>query len=366
MPGLIAHEWIAAHGGSENVLQVLADHYSEAEIFALWQEGPSRFQGSRVRVSSLATKKRLQQRKHLALPLMPMVWKTARIEGYDWLLISSHAFAHQLASNARAPQRTHVYVHTPARYIWAPELDARRESPLLHVPRHLLRRLDRYLVSEDAAFAVNSVFVAKRTRRAWGIDARVIYPPVDVEQLWSVKDWRDVLSGPDQDLFDSLPDLYVLGASRFVDYKRLDQVIEVAEQLQVPAVLAGRGPNVMALKARAALSSVPVRIVEAPSNSLLRALMQHASLYIFPPVEDFGIMPVEAAALGTPCLVNVVGGAAESVALLGAGGMTDFNDASSRRAAAANWLGWQDDQLAARATRFGNRRFLEEIEQWRQ
>ena len=102
-------------------------------------------------------------------------------------------------------------------------------------------------------------------------------------------------------------------------------------------MLAGRGPDEARLRARAAESKVPVRFVISPSDELLRSLMQHARLYVFPAVEDFGIMPVEAIALGTPSLVNAVGGAQESVTMT-SGGMT---------AAPEDRQGWREAATAA-------------------
>jgi glycosyltransferase involved in cell wall biosynthesis len=98
-----------------------------------------------------------------------------------------------------------------------------------------------------------------------------------------------------------------------VPYKRLDLVIRAGEEAGVPVVLAGSGPLADELAAQAAAARVPVTIVPRPSDALLYTLYQRSLAYVFPAVEDFGIMPVEAMAAGARVLVSDVGGATESV-----------------------------------------------------
>ena len=50
------------------------------------------------------------------------------------------------------------------------------------------------------------------------------------------------------------PQTFLLGASRMVDYKRLDRVIQIGAQVKVPVVIAGTGPSHVALRSCAAAS----------------------------------------------------------------------------------------------------------------
>ncbi|NTV40158.1 MAG: glycosyltransferase family 4 protein, partial [Demequinaceae bacterium] len=117
----------------------------------------------------------------------------------------------------------------------------------------------------------------------------------------------------EQDILDSLPPTFILGASRFVSYKRLDVAIAAGEACDVSVVLAGSGPDRARLESIAAESSSPVIFVPHPSSQLLRELYVRALVYVFAPVEDFGIMPVEAMSTGTAVVANAEGGASESV-----------------------------------------------------
>ena len=121
-----------------------------------------------------------------------------------------------------------------------------------------------------------------------------------------------------------------------VSYKRLDKVIEVGEALGMPVVIAGSGPEEAVLRARGAAASVPVLFTGRVSDEQLYALYQEASLFVFMPIEDFGIMPVECMATGTPVLVNSVGGAKESVNAVGLGAEAGIGASRAELAAAAD------------------------------
>ena len=364
MPGVLVHEWIAQAGGSENVLQAMSDTFPDAEIRCLWNDSVGRFDPSRVHESMLA-RTPLRHSKAAALPVMPAVWRTLRYRSYDWALISSHAFAHH-ARFRGSPDgfRRLVYVHTPARYVWSRDHDARGDHPVARAVSAALRPLDRGRAREGAEFAANSEFVRNRIRDTWGVDARVIHPPVDVEGITAVADWRERLSPTETDLLDRLPEGFVLGASRFIPYKRLCDVIRVGEATGRPVVLAGRGPSLPQLQERAARARVPVHFVTAPSAALLHALYQQTELFVFPAVEDFGIMPVEAMAAGAPVLGCRVGGVAESVLDGITGALVSFDDDDELRAGAKRAIATRIDDRIDRAKEFSVRRFRDEIESW--
>jgi glycosyltransferase involved in cell wall biosynthesis len=364
MAGVLVHEWIAQDGGSENVLQAMGETYPDAEILCLWNESTGRFDPNRVRESWLA-RTPLRRHKAAALPLMPATWRALRHRGYDWALISSHAFAHH-ARFRGAPEdfRRMVYVHTPARYVWTRAFDARGDHPVARLASCVLRPLDRRRAKEGAEFAANSAFVRERIRATWGVDARVIHPPVNVERIQSVSDWRDHLDPAEAEVVDALPDGFVLGASRFIPYKRLEDVIRVGETTGRPVVLAGKGPSLPVLTEAAAVASVPVHVVHAPSDALLYALYQQTSLFVFPAVEDFGIMPVEAMAAGAPVLAQLEGGAAESVVAGRTGALSRFASADEVRESADLALATERSEPISRAKEFASSRFREEIVAW--
>lgn len=313
MAGVIVHEWLEKSGGSEKVVDAMARQFPDADIVCLWNNTYGRFSSTRVFETWLA-KSVFRGRKALALPLMPETWKRLENRGYDWALTSSHLFAHHATFKREPPGfRKFSYVHTPARYLWNPELDARGAGAAVRLAAPMFKAIDRRAAQTTYEFAANSEFVKSRIERAWGRQARVIHPPVEVARIQAVADWRTALTGTELASYESLPTHFLLGASRFVAYKRLDLVIRAGEAMGMPVVLTGAGPDEEVLRKQAARASIDVHFVIKPSDEMLFTLYQRAEVFIFPAIEDFGIMPVEAMACGAPVVVNSRGGASESV-----------------------------------------------------
>lgn len=313
MAGVLVHEWIEKSGGAEKVLDEFVRCFPDANLLCLWNDAAERYPSTAVAESGLA-RTRLRRNKALALPAMPFTWRGRRDGHYDFALVSSHLFAHHVTFRS-VPEnfRKYVYVHTPARYIWNPELDHRGKSVSARLGSPLFKHLDRRRAGEGASLAANSHFVRRRIEQAWNVAARVIHPPVDTARITAVDDWTSRLDAEESALLESLPTPFVLGASRFIPYKRLDWVIRAAEKAGVAAVIAGSGPEEARLRELADRAKVPVHLVIHPSDAMLFSLYQRALAYVFPAIEDFGIMPVEALAAGARVIANAVGGASETV-----------------------------------------------------
>lgn len=348
MSGIIVHEWLAAAGGSENVFGAMAQAFPDAERWCLWKDS-NRFDP--VNETWLA-RTPLKGRKALALPLMPSVWRSLPRREADWVLTSSHLFAHHARFHGPASDAPKlVYVHTPARYIWAPELDERGDNKPARLVSKLLRPLDRRRAQEPVALAANSRFIAKRVADAWGREAEVIYPTVDVARFLV----EPRLTVQEERLLRGLPDQFLLGFSRFVPYKRLEAAIDAGRAAGLPVVLAGGGDDEARLRAYAETRHRDkVFFVVDPSDELSSALLRQALALVFAPVEDFGIVPVEAMAAGTPVLVNITGGAVESVVDGETGAhVHDWSDNSELKLAVERALTSKPDRCRARAKLFG-------------
>lgn len=307
MPGIIVHEWVAPAGGSENVFEAIARAFPDAERWCLWNDSDRL---APIHETVLA-RTPLKGHKALALPLMPTVWRHLPRRDADWILASSHLFAHHARFGGPAREAPKLlYVHTPARYIWVPELDARGNSAPARLASRMLKPLDRKRAQEPVAIAANSAFIAQRIADTWEREAEVIYPNVDVARISA----EPQLSAKDEQLLEALPDQFILGFSRFVPYKRLDAAIDAGRVSGLPVVLAGGGDGEEALRAYAdRVHPGKVHFSLNPSDALLSAILRRAAALVFAPIEDFGIIPVEAMAAGTPVLVNATGGAVESV-----------------------------------------------------
>ena len=302
MAGVLVHEWISQSGGSENVLQAMSEVYPDADIVCLWNDSVGRFPQERLRESWLA-RSPLRRSKAVALPFMPATWRKQKNLGYDWALISSHLFAHHVRFNPQPGDfRRFVYVHTPARYIWAPELDGRGQGRTARTIAAALRPLDRQRARQIATYAANSDFVRRRMAAAWGVEARVIYPPVEVDRDPAGRRLERAAERP-----------RVGHPGRAAGRLPARRLALRALQAAGPGDRGGRGSRTVrsswpvAGRSSAALRAAARDAPEfrctsstAPSTALLRALYQRAAVFVFPAVEDFGIMPVEAMAAGAP------------------------------------------------------------------
>ncbi|WP_052460297.1 glycosyltransferase [Microbacterium gorillae] len=358
MSGVLVHEWLAPHGGSENVFEVLSDVFPDAQRFCLWNDSDGRFTG--VRETMLA-RTPLRRSKAAALPFMPTAWRALPAVDADWVLTSSHLFAHH--ARFRGPARDApklVYAHTPARYVWTPELDGRGSGIAARAVSSVIKPLDRRRAAEPVAIAANSAFIAERIADTWEREATVIHPPVDVSAFTTPAQ----LSAAERAELATLPDQFLLGVSRFVSYKRLDRVIEAGHVSNLPVVLAGSGPEEERLRELAAALGVRTVFVHRPSTALLAELYRRALTLVFPAIEDFGIMPVEAMSTGTPVVASAIGGTAETVVDGVTGALVHDWAGADLANAVQRAVATDAAASVARAQEFDTRVFTERIADW--
>lgn len=362
MGGLIVHEWLEPNGGAEKVVEQLAEIFPQEHILALWDDAPGRFSEGRV-IESWLSRTKLRSHKALALPFMLQAWRSLDYAKIDWVLCSSHLFAHH--ASFRHPNkdvRKLVYAYTPARYVWNAELDRRGDNRMIRMASKPLQIIDRHRAQEATSVVAISRFVRERIQQHWNRSCDVIYPPVDVEYF---KQSRLGELTPDEvKVIDALPQPYVFGASRFIPYKRLDEVIRFGETARLPVVLAGSGPEEASLREIAAEATVPVLFISSPSLPMLRELYSAALAFVFPAIEDFGIMPVEAMATGTPVIAGRVGGTAETVIDGKSGSLIDFRSVSETLAAVEFAQRDSAQDCVEEAERFDSSVFRLRIQEW--
>ena len=346
----IVHEWIDAYAGSEQVFEALALTFPEADLFALTQQpGVLLNTGGRPIRTTMLDRASLRERRNTTLPLMPIAWRRLGEGGYPLVLSSHHAFAH---ANRLAGDGTHLcYVHSPARYVWSPEIDGRGDKWYLAPARAALKGVDRRASRGVTAYAANSRTVAERIGRFWGREAVVIPPPVRVDFFGAC---------------DSAPPTrdYLLGVGRWISYKNLHLIAEVAERLDMPAKIAGKGPDKERILAAARSARVPVEVIEAPSDDALRRLYRNAACLIFPTVEDFGMVPVEAQAAGAPVVALARGGALDTVADGVSGAFTDAPSVDALAEAARIAIPLAGDGPRKNAGQFSFEVFRASIAHW--
>jgi glycosyltransferase involved in cell wall biosynthesis len=297
----IVHEWLTIPGGSENVVLAILDLLPHAELYtsvydpAPW---PPAITDRPVHTSFLDHLPGAHRNYTRLVPLMDLALRRFDLSGFDLIVSSNHA----CAKNVRTPpEALHVcYCHTPMRYAWdASFLEGERLGPLgralAPAGTAWLRRVDRRRAQDPDLFVANSTYVAGRIHDSYGRSSRVIHPPVDVQRLLEVK--RE-------------PSDAYLFFGRLVPYKRADQAVEACARLGRRLIVAGDGRDLDRLRAQA---RGDVEFVGRVPDEQVPQLLSRARALLFPGVEDFGIVPVEAQAAGVPVIANRRGGAVDSV-----------------------------------------------------
>lgn len=368
LPGLrvaIVHEWLDQWAGSEQTFRELARVFPDADLYALTAKPElRRVVGREVRTTLLDTPL-LRSRRAMTLPLMPVAWRYASRQRYDLVISSTHAFARSFGPGRDALHLT--YCHSPMRYVWFPEVDP-RGTRVPAAARSLVRRLDLGTVGWADGWAANSETTASRIRGVYGVDSVVIPPPVDLTGTSADAAGSDAAPqvGEGSPMVSGLPEGYVISVGRFVEYKRHDLSIAAAAAAGVPIVIAGRGPLERELRTLAADLGAQARFVVSPSTAELRALVAGARALVFPGFEDFGIVPIEAMASGTPVVAYGHGGAGETVRHGVTGLHVPVQEVASFAAAIVDCLdtSWSLDDLEATAELYSVEAFHRRIRSW--
>lgn len=349
---VITHEWLTNIAGSEKVFKVMAEMYPHAElIVGIADPATARALLPGRRVKALLSHRLPYVRSHWHLygPVLLLLWRFKRVDA-DLLLVSSHFAAHQVCRRARA--RKIVYYHSPMRIAWRWDLERGRLHASLRrafgrLVRPALMSIDRSAASAATLPLANSHETASRIERFYHRKALVVYPPV---------------SAPSEDEFDSriVPEHpYYLVLGRLVPYKRVDLAIQACNSLKRALVIAGDGPEFQRLSTLGD-STVQMlgRVTEAQKNALLRG----ASALLFPGEEDFGIVPVEALANGTPVVAYKKGGALDTIHP----GVGEFFDEPTPESLASAIISLERrrfvaDELRSHAATFGQNAFQESL-----
>lgn len=296
----LLHYWLVNMRGGEKVVQALASMYPNADIFThvvAPEALPSELASRNIRTTFIQHLPQAKRRYQSYLPFMPLALEQLDLRKYDLVISSESGPAKGVLTS---PTATHVcYCHSPMRYIWDMYHDYLEKSSL--PVRLLMRPLCHYLRIWDFAsaqrvdhFIANSRFVAERIRKCYRRDATVIPPPVDV-MAFSPNSEKD--------------DFYLF-FGELVGYKRADLAIEAFRASGRKLIIAGKGEQLETLRRRAPEN---VQFTGSLPFGEVQKLLARARALVFPGVEDFGIVPVEAMASGTPVIAYSKGGILDSV-----------------------------------------------------
>jgi len=367
----VVHDWLVDRGGSERVLEQILALFPAATLYTLMDfmapEHKSRLGQRCIKTSFLQRMPGARSHFTRYLPLMPLAMQQFDLSGHDLIISSSHCVAKGVIT---PPDALHLcYCHSPMRYAWDMQgeylrtegLDRGVKTALARWMFHRLRQWDVGSSNGVDHFAANSRFVQQRILKAWRRDAVVIHPPVD-------------LAAPERSGAPQTPSgadaprraRHYVTVGRLMGYKNTALMVEAFRLMPTRQLtVVGQGPQFDALK-RSAPGNV--NLAGHLDEAVLREQVQSATAFVFAAVEDFGIAPVEALALGTPVVAYARGGAmdylvhGENAWLFQA--LTPQSLAAAIEASEPAWPADVGRRCQASAAGFGGDRFGAEFKAW--
>ncbi len=289
--------------GGEKVLLSLARLFPDAPIFTLLHLPGSvapELEARDIRTTFVQRLPGVARLYRHYLPLFPAATRSIDVSGFDLVISSSHC---AVKSVRVRPGALHLcYCHTPMRYVWdryddyfGPGRVSWPASSLIPGVARWLRRWDAATAHRVSRFVANSAYVAGRIERYYGREADVIPPPADTDFFTP-----DPTAGRDYDLV----------VSALAPYKRIDLILEAYRGTGRRLLVVGSGPDEERLRK---LAPGEATFLGAVDDVELRRLYRGSRVVVNAAVEDFGIVPLEAAACARPSIVFGEGGAPETV-----------------------------------------------------
>jgi glycosyltransferase involved in cell wall biosynthesis len=301
----IIQEWLVSVGGSDKVVKAISEIFPDADIYTLVADKETCIElgikYSKIR-TSLIQKLPFGKTKHrMYLPFMPYAIEQFDMADYDVIISSSHAVAKGVLTKSH---QLHIcYCHSPMRYAWDLYHEYLQDAGLDKgikgfISKYILHRIRQWDVLSSFRvdyFISNSNYVAKRINKIYRRDAITIYPNVDISKF---------------SLCEQKENFY-LASSRLVAYKKIDIIVEAFNNMpNKKLVVIGDGPDFHKLKK---IANENIELLGYQPFESLKEKMQKAKALIFAADEDFGIIPVEAQACGTPVIAFGKGGSLETV-----------------------------------------------------
>src|SRR3989344_1360495 len=301
----LVHDYLREYGGAERVVEVLHELYPEAPLYTSfidWRalgEHAHRFRNWDIRTSWVQGNW-VMRRFHSALRfLTPLVWESLDLRGFDVIISSSGWFI--CRGIVTRPEQVHIsYIHHPPRNLYGYPTGSPPNGLIkLYgvVVNPFLRMYDFSTAQRVDYLIANSKETQSRIKKFYRRESTVIYPPIDLSNI------RHQAS--------SKKDSYYLSVGRLTYAKQIDVAIKACNELKIPLKVVGTGKEETYLHS---IAGSTIEFTGAVSDEELNTLYANARALIFCALqEDFGMVPVEAMAHGTPVIALQQGGVVETV-----------------------------------------------------
>lgn len=349
---ILAHDSFTQFGGAERVANTFHEIYPDSPMYTLAvdQKIADSYPDIKFKSSLIQYLYNIIPKLQLWFAAVPVAMYFFKVEPAKILLSSSSAYMKGL----RKPKGSvHInYCHTPTRFLWNDYIYALQEvawplRPLAKVYLSWLRRWDLKAAASVNHFIANSKEVQTRIKDFYNRDSKIIYPYVNTD-YWQA-------SAPKQD--------YYLIAGRVTPYKGYDTIVKIFNNNGLPLHLVGDGRYLNYLKS---IAKPNITFFGKVSDDELRNQYSGAKAFIYPQIEDFGLMPLEAASCGTPTIALAKAGSLETVEH-GVSGLllNEFTDTTFAEAIKElERTNFTAEGMQLHAKKFSKQRFLDEIKEF--
>lgn len=355
MKKALIHDWYYVNGGAEKVIHSFNKIWDDFDHFALvdfLKEDDRDYilNGKSVNTSFVQNLPTAKSNHRKFLQLFPYAIEQFDLSEYDLVLSSSASIAKGVLTNQN---QLHIcYCHSPMRYAWDlyhQYLNASSFGILKRIyakrTLHKIRMWDVMNSNRVDLFIANSHYIKGRIKKIYNREAEVIYPPVDINQFQLQKKKHD----------------YYFTASRMVPYKKIELIVRAFNNLpNKKLIVAGEGPEYKKIKS---IAKSNIHLTGFLDTVELKSYMAEAKAFVFAAEEDFGIIPVEAQACGTPVIAYNKGGVRETVINRKTGLLFNHQTEKSIIDAISEFETLELDPVTIRqnAMRFSKERFEKEI-----
>lgn len=301
----LIHDWYTQYRGGERCVASITNIWKSFDHFTLVNTLDEKdckevFKNVKPTTSFIEKLPFGKKKYRTYLPFFPLAVEQFDLSQYELVISSSSCVAKGVLT--RHDQLHISYVHSPVRYAWDLYHQYLRESGLHKGIKgffakyflHKLRIWDVATANRPDFYIANSKYVAKRIKKVYNKDAKVIYPPVETEAF---------------QISNTTEDYYVTCAS-LVPYKKVDLIVKVFSKLNKKLIVIGDGPDYKKIKR---LSSQHIELKGYLDNKEKVEILKKARAFVFAADEDFGISPIEAQACGVPVIAFAKGGALETI-----------------------------------------------------
>ncbi|AOY82562.1 glycosyltransferase [Moorena producens JHB] len=291
----LVHDYLTQKGGAERVFELLCKRFPSADVFTSLYDAQNTIDlGERlVHTTGLQNIPGSTKYFRLLAPFYYPAFRALDLENYDLIISSCSSFAKAVKKKLGAK---HVcFCHNVTRFLWDTQTylkeygEYRAFSPVIDKVFQLIRKVDLDYAQEPDLYIANSTTVARRIQNIYGKPAMTVNYPINSHKF--------VFSDQKEDFY--------LVSSRLLGYKRIDLIIEAFNWLGWPLLISGDGPERERLESKALDN---IRFLGYVSDKQRCHLMAKARGVIVAALEDYGLVPIEANASGTPVIAYGAGG----------------------------------------------------------